>query len=85
MSSNQSCCCPSLTPDLLSLGRILSPLICPWIPLSSHVKQDCEAGDRTKEADRVLEETEEIRKQKTDHCKYKYIMLRNGIKVDTVE
>ena len=32
--------------------------------------------------ERILEESLDIRKQKTDHCKYKYIMLRNGIKVN---
>ena len=27
------------------------------------------------------QEEAEIRKQRSDHCKYKYLMLRNGIKV----
>ena len=86
MSSPKSCCCPPLTTEILSLGRLLSPLLCPWLPLADHIKQDREAGDRAREG-RILEETEDIRKQKTDHCKYKYIMLRNGIKVNqgTVE
>ena len=35
--------------------------------------------------ERILEESLDIRKQKTDHCKYKYIMLRNGIKVNMIE
>ena len=79
MSSPKSCCCPPLTTEILSLGRLLSPLLCPWLPLDT-VKQD-QAGERAREG-RILEETEDIRKQKTDHCKYKYIMLRNGIKVE---
>ena len=36
---------------------------------------------RGPELDRVLESEEDIRSQDTDHCKYKYIMLSNGIKV----
>ena len=28
-----------------------------------------------------MEEETGIRKQETDHCKYKYIMLSNGVKV----
>ena len=28
------------------------------------------------------QEETEMRKQRSDHCKYKYLMLRNGIKVD---
>ena len=31
----------------------------------------------------LSQEETEIRKQRSDHCKYKYLMLRNGIKVDT--
>ena len=86
MSSSQACCCSALCSELVSLGRVLCPLLCPWLPLTSNIKQDCEAAERKKEAlERILEETEDIRKQKTDHCKYKYIMLRNGIKVQIEE
>ena len=63
-------------------GCLLCPILCPWLPISSQLKQDCDGRERKKEAvERILEESLDIRKQKTDHCKYKYIMLRNGIKV----
>ena len=66
-------------------GCVLCPILCPWIPISSQLKQDCNGRERKKEAvERILEETQDIRKQKTDHCKYKYIMLRNGIKVNRI-
>ena len=54
------------------------------------MKEECQhelgLGERKKEpVERILEEELNIRKQKTDHCKYKYIMLRNGVKVLLVE
>ena len=65
------------------VGCLLCPILCPWLPISSHLKQDCDGRERKKEAvERILEESIDIRKQKTDHCKYKYIMLRNGLKVN---
>ena len=74
-------CCP---------GCVLCPILCPWLPLRPELKADCEGGPgsvlgrgrgRGPELDRVLESEEDIRSQDTDHCKYKYIMLSNGIKV----
>lgn len=74
-------CCP---------GCVLCPILCPWLPLRPELKAECEGGrgsvlgrgrGRGPELDRVLESEEDIRSQDTDHCKYKYIMLSNGIKV----
>ena len=66
-------------------GCVLCPILCPWLPLSKEMKEECGhsgSGDRRPgPVDRVLEEETHIRRQRTDHCKYKYIMLRNGVKV----
>ena len=46
------------------------------------VSKETREGDRLKrQQSRLMEEETEIRKQKTDNCKYKYVMLQNGIKV----
>ena len=70
----------------LCAGCLLCPILCPWLPLSPDMKQDCQdrgqgGGRRLDPGERIIEEEVDIRKQETDHCKYKYIMLRNGVKV----
>ena len=70
-------------------GCVLCPILCPWLPLSKEMKEECGhsgSGDRRPgPVDRVLEEETHIRRQRTDHCKYKYIMLSNGIKASLAE
>ena len=62
--------------------QLVCPLLCPWLPGSNTGKQERAAEERWRElGERILEQSEDIRKQRTDHCNYKYLQLRNGIKV----